>query len=87
MDLINAFLETLKQGGKQSRLNLTMIPLPSSNEGEPDYIGHRAKMSQVPEKMWIPMEFPPFSPPPRATPANSCYLAGRQSTFLCSFFR
>src|SRR4030042_3473045 len=38
MDLLNAFLETLKQGGKQSYLNLTMIPLLSSNGGEPDYL-------------------------------------------------
>jgi hypothetical protein len=38
MDQINALLETLKQGGKQSHLNLTMIPLLSSNGGEPDYL-------------------------------------------------
>lgn len=38
MDLINSFLETLKQGGKQSHLNLAMIPLLSSNGGEPDYL-------------------------------------------------
>ncbi len=38
MDLINAFLDTLKRGGKQSHLNLTMIPMLAANEGEPDYL-------------------------------------------------
>jgi len=46
MDLINAFLETLKQGGKQSYLNLTMIPLLSSNGGEPDYLTLEEGLSQ-----------------------------------------
>ncbi|MDH4265982.1 MAG: hypothetical protein OEW45_10125, partial [Deltaproteobacteria bacterium] len=46
MDLINAFLETLKQGGKQSHLNLTMIPLLSSNGGEPDYLTLEEGLSQ-----------------------------------------
>ncbi len=38
MDPIQAYLETLKQGGKQNHLNLTMIPLLAANEGEPDYL-------------------------------------------------
>jgi len=38
MDLINSFLQTLKQGGKQSHLNLTMIPLLATNEGDPAYL-------------------------------------------------
>lgn len=46
MDLINSFLETLKQGGKQSHLNLTIIPLLSSNGGEPDYLTLEEGLSQ-----------------------------------------
>jgi hypothetical protein len=46
MDLINAFLETLKQGRKQSHLNLTVIPLLSSNGGEPDYLILEEGLSQ-----------------------------------------
>jgi hypothetical protein len=46
MDRINALLETLKQGGKQSHLNLTMIPLLSSNGGEPDYLTLEEGLSQ-----------------------------------------
>ena len=38
MDTIQAYLDTLKQGGKQSHLNMTMIPLLSSDGGEPDYL-------------------------------------------------
>ena len=46
MDLINAFLETLKQGGKQSHLNLTMIPLLAADDGEPDYLTLEEGLSQ-----------------------------------------
>ncbi len=38
MDAIQAYLENLKQGGKQNYLNLTIIPLLSPNGGEPDYL-------------------------------------------------
>ena len=36
MEAIQAFLERVKQGGKQSHLNLTLIPLLAP--GEPDYL-------------------------------------------------
>jgi hypothetical protein len=38
MDAIQTFLGTLKQGGKQSHLNMTLIPLLASDAGDPDYI-------------------------------------------------
>ena len=38
MDPIQAYLEPLKQGGKQNHLNLTMIPFLVANGGEPDYL-------------------------------------------------
>jgi len=46
VDTIQAYLETLKQGGKQSHLNLTMIPLLSSTGGEPDYLTLEEGLSQ-----------------------------------------
>jgi len=38
MEHIQAFLETLKQGGKQTHLNLTLFPLLAPDAGEPDYL-------------------------------------------------
>jgi hypothetical protein len=38
MEPIEILLETLKQGGKQSHLNLTLIPLLAPDAGDPDYI-------------------------------------------------
>ncbi|MGD0625698.1 MAG: DUF6569 family protein [Thermodesulfobacteriota bacterium] len=38
MEHIQAFLETLKQGGKQTHLNLTLFPLLAPDTGEPDYL-------------------------------------------------
>ncbi len=38
MDAIQTFLGTLKQGGKQSHLKMTLIPLLASDAGEPDYL-------------------------------------------------
>jgi hypothetical protein len=35
MDAIQAYLETLKQGGEQNYLNLTMIPLLAATGGNP----------------------------------------------------
>jgi hypothetical protein len=46
MDTIQTYLGTLKQGGKQSHLNLTIIPLLSSHEGEPDYLTLEEGLSQ-----------------------------------------
>jgi len=46
MDPIQAFLENLKQGGKQNHLNLTMIPLLAANGGEPDYLTLEEGLSQ-----------------------------------------
>jgi hypothetical protein len=37
MEAIQAFLEAVKQGGKQSHLNMTLIPLLAPDAGEPDY--------------------------------------------------
>ena len=38
MEQIQSFLETLKQGGKQTHLNLTLFPLLAADAGEPDYL-------------------------------------------------
>jgi len=38
MEPIEILLETLKQGGKQSNLNLTLIQLLAPDAGEPDYL-------------------------------------------------
>ena len=38
MDAIQAFLGTLKQGRKQSHLNMTLIPLLAPDTGVPDYL-------------------------------------------------
>ncbi len=38
MEAIQAFLEAVKQGGKQSHLNMTLIPLLAPDAGEPDYL-------------------------------------------------
>jgi hypothetical protein len=38
MERIEILLETLKQGGTQSHLNLTIIPLLAPDAGEPDYL-------------------------------------------------
>ena len=46
MDPIQAYLETLKQGGKQNHLNLTMIPFLAANGGEPDYLTLEEGLSQ-----------------------------------------
>jgi hypothetical protein len=46
MDPIQSYLETLKQGGKQNHLNLTMIPFLAGNGGEPDYLTLEEGLSQ-----------------------------------------
>jgi hypothetical protein len=46
MDAIQTFLGTLKQGGKQSHLNMTLIPLLASDAGDPDYIILEEALSQ-----------------------------------------
>ena len=46
MDPIQAYLETLKQGGKQNHQNLTLIPLLAANGGEPDYLTLEEGLSQ-----------------------------------------
>ena len=46
MDPIQAYLETLKQGGKQNHLNLTLIPFLAANGGEPDYLTLEEGLSQ-----------------------------------------
>jgi hypothetical protein len=46
MDQIQGFLENLKQGGKQSHLNLTVIPLLSPDTAEPDYLTLEEALSQ-----------------------------------------
>jgi len=46
MDTIQAYLDTLKQGGKQNYLNLTMIPFLVANGGEPDYLTLEEGLSQ-----------------------------------------
>jgi len=38
MEPIEILLETLKQGGKQSHLNMTIIPLLGPDAGELDYL-------------------------------------------------
>jgi hypothetical protein len=38
MDPIQAYLDALKQGGKQSNQKLTMIPLLETTGGEPGYL-------------------------------------------------
>ncbi len=38
MDAVQAYLENLKQGGKQNHLNMTMIPLLAAKGEEPDYL-------------------------------------------------
>jgi len=38
MEPIEILLETVKQGGKQSNLNLTLIPLLAPDAGDRDYI-------------------------------------------------
>ena len=46
MDQIQGFLENLKQGGKQTHLNLTVIPLLSSETADPDYVTLDEALSQ-----------------------------------------
>ena len=38
MEPIEILLETLKQGGKQSHLNLALFPLLTADGGDPDYL-------------------------------------------------
>jgi len=38
MEAIQAFVEIVKQGGKQSHLNLSLFPLLAPDAGEPDYL-------------------------------------------------
>jgi hypothetical protein len=38
MEQIQGFLENVKLGGKQSHLNMTLIPLLASDAREPDYL-------------------------------------------------
>ncbi len=38
MDTIQAFLEEVKLGGKQSHLNMSLFPLLTSDSGEPNYL-------------------------------------------------
>jgi hypothetical protein len=38
MEAIQAFVERVKQGGKQSHINMTLIPLLASDAGIPDYL-------------------------------------------------
>lgn len=38
MEAIHDFMETLKQGGKQSHLNLALFPLLSADGGDPNYL-------------------------------------------------
>ena len=38
MEPIEILLDMLKQGGKQSHLNLTLFPLLATDAGDPDYI-------------------------------------------------
>ena len=38
MEHIQAFLENVKLGGKQSHQNMTLFPLLASDAGEPDYL-------------------------------------------------
>ena len=38
METIQAFLENVKLGGKQSHQNMTLFPLLASDAGEPDYL-------------------------------------------------
>jgi hypothetical protein len=46
MEIINDFMGTLKQGGKQSHLNMTLIPLLASDAGAPDYMILEEALSQ-----------------------------------------
>ncbi len=46
MDPIKDYLNTLKQGGKQNLLNLTVIPFLAANGGEPDYLTLEEGLSQ-----------------------------------------
>jgi hypothetical protein len=46
MDQIQGFLENLKQGGIQTHLNLTVIPLLSPDTAEPDYVTLEEALSQ-----------------------------------------
>ena len=46
MEAIQAFLETVKQGGKQSHLNMTIFPLLAPDAGEPDYLILEEALSQ-----------------------------------------
>jgi hypothetical protein len=38
MEAIQAFVERVKQEGKQSHLNMTLIPILASDAGVPDYL-------------------------------------------------
>ncbi len=46
LDAIQTFLGTLKQGGKQSHLNMTLIPSLASDAGEPDYLTLEEALTQ-----------------------------------------
>jgi hypothetical protein len=46
MEAIQAFIERGKQGGKQSHLNLTLIPLLASDTGVRDYLILEEALSQ-----------------------------------------
>ncbi len=46
MEAIQALLETLKQGGKQTHLNMTLFPLLASDAGAPDYLILEEALSQ-----------------------------------------
>jgi hypothetical protein len=46
MDTIQGFLGSLKHGGRQNHLNLTMIPLLMPDGGEPDYLILEEALSQ-----------------------------------------
>lgn len=38
MEMMDKYIETLKQGGKQTHLNMTLLPLLSADGGNPDYL-------------------------------------------------
>jgi hypothetical protein len=54
MKAIQAFLETVKQGGKQSHLNMTIIPLLAPDAGEPDYRILEEALAKISILSWGP---------------------------------
>jgi hypothetical protein len=56
MEQIQGFLQNVKLGGKQSHLNMTLIPLLAPDAGPPDFITQASHFSTAP----APLLFRPF---------------------------